>query len=1111
MTKILLVGPAGCGKTHALLDSFGEALSNAADPLAEDLFFVVPSAEHTERVVSLLIQRGLKGFFHKRVTTLSRLAGDIFRVSDIPVASSLTRTMIVRDLIRENAWDYFSEVFEQPGFLGLMAQFVTGLKEACVSPEVFRERMNALKGFEPAYGLKYEALADFYEQYEARLKAQGLRDSQDALRIFREKKKKSEAPPARFKAIWIDGFFDFSNLQLEYLRELSSVTEDITITLTKEDGQEREGAFEAVSRTQQDLEKLGFETRKMKFGSFRTKKPSLTFLQKHLFLGATRNAQRATNSSRVSTLRVERSTLPEDNACPSEGIVFLDAIGTEGEIELIARQIHKLYAAGDYRYSDFAVLFRQIRHYAPVIASVFARYGIPAEIHERDRLKFSSWIAAALSLLSVFRNDWQREDVFAFLKSGYTRCLGKVIVRDEAWLAEFEQRSFLEGVTGTREAWLTDWKRGEAEGLSAFNQKKTETLRELMDLEDRFRKAKTAEDHIRIFKRAVYDTFGILDISDRYTPFTRRDAACVKRFEALLDEMQSYFLKTSKQKHVGHPRAGGDPGSGFPIEAFGNDGVAEVSFESFADHFLGLVELDVYSLHERDKNRVQVYDVSLARQKEYKVVFVAGLLEKVFPMQVREDPLLSDWERKLMNGGMEHPLAECLPRQNIERFFFYLAVTRAKERLFLSCPHLDFEGKESLPSFYLEEVKDLFGGQVPVIRQDLARPFPAVEEAITRRELEASVVGALRNTGSSESDFQKTLARLSQDPQSRERLLFALEPVEAKVLDEKILKGGYFEIPETSPTRLETYAKCPFRYFSDKVLKLKEVGGDIRAMQKGSILHHVLQQYFDSRRKKDMKETPEKFIEREMDEGFKRHPILWTEPYEEALDRRELFRMLLDFINYETERLKGASFKPCCVEYSFGDFGENDQPALEIESEGKKIKLRGRVDRIDTDTGKKFAVVIDYKRSAKFKASNLELGTALQLPLYLLAAQKHLGLAPLGAEIYSIRDHKRSGFYCEGAARAFEKEFSSRSQIPDEVFRKVLDRALAFVRKFIKEIAASEIPVRPRDCESFCPYDTVCRIEKWKLPIILEEIKGEDRSDPELGQMLSPKGKNEKE
>jgi len=138
MSKTLLVGPAGCGKTHQLLDRFGQALSNAPDPLASDLFFIVPSAEHTERVISLLIQQGLKGFFHKRVTTLSRLANDLFRITDVPVVSSLTRTMIIRDLIRENAWDYFSEVFDQPGFLGLMTQCVTELKESCIPPEIFR-------------------------------------------------------------------------------------------------------------------------------------------------------------------------------------------------------------------------------------------------------------------------------------------------------------------------------------------------------------------------------------------------------------------------------------------------------------------------------------------------------------------------------------------------------------------------------------------------------------------------------------------------------------------------------------------------------------------------------------------------------------------------------------------------------------------------------------------------------------------------------------------------------------------------------------------------------------------------------------------------------------
>ncbi len=1071
MSKTLLVGPAGCGKTHLLLDAFEKTLREAPDPLASDMFFVVPSMEHTERVVSLLIQRGVKGFFHKRVTTLSKLISDLFRITDLPVASSLTRAMIARDLLRTNAWEYFAQVQDQPGFLSLILQFITELKEACFLPDVFREQMNALKGFEPAYAAKYEALAAFYEQYEEELKKRGLRDGQDALRIFRERIPKGDAFPAKFKALWIDGFFDFSNLQLEYLMEICGMADEVTITLTREEGTGSEEAFEAVDRTQVDLEKIGFKIRRMKPHSFRTQSASLLFLQKNLFNGTSDPRQHPVLNM-VST-KSNTGCCPSGGDCPPEDIVFLEAVGMEGEIELIAREVHRLYAAGDYRYSDFVVLFRQIKNYGQVIGSIFQRYGIPVEMHERDRLKFSPWIGTAVSLLSIFKNKWQAEDLLGFLKSNHVRRTGRDRPKDDEWIAMLEQRALQEGVSGSREAWLADWKGQGKEDLAVFNQEKAGMLKVFAALEDDFLGAKTVDEHIRIFKNAVHQTFGMIEISEEYTPLVRRDAACVARFEALLEEMRRYFLK---------------------------DETTAVSFEGFADYFMGLVELDVYSLHERDKNRVQIYDVSLARQKEYKVVFVAGLLEKVFPMQVREDPLLSDWERKLLNGRLKRPLAERLPRQGIERFLFYLAVTRASQRLYLSYPHLDIEGKESLPSFYVEEVRELLGGPIPVIRQDLARPYPLPEEAITRRERETAAFGALRNCEGKDlpqnSDFKQALSELLADPQSKERLLAALKSIEAELLDKRILDGGYFEVPETSPTRLEEYAKCPYRYFANRILKLQDPAEDINVMRKGNILHYVLERYFDPDRKKKTKETLEAFIKRELEEGLAKYPLVWPEKYREELDRRDLFEALLYFLQDETERLAASSFHPAHVEYNFSSEPKADAPALEIGDKKKKIKLRGHIDRVDVDREGKYAVVIDYKsgKSTSFKRDHLELGTALQLPLYLLAAQRILGLTPLGGEIYSIRGRRRSGFYCEDAAASFGKEFSSRSRMPATEFQKVLDRALDFSRRFTESMLALQIPVRPRDCQSSCPYDTVCRIQKWRLPLILQEIKDEEKN-----------------
>jgi len=113
MSKTLLVGPAGCGKTHAVLEAFEKSLRSGC-PLDPDTFFVVPSAEHTDRIVSLLVQRGIAGFFYKRVTTLSRLIHSSFPLPDIPVASNFVRASIVRELLQENGWEYFERLKDSP-------------------------------------------------------------------------------------------------------------------------------------------------------------------------------------------------------------------------------------------------------------------------------------------------------------------------------------------------------------------------------------------------------------------------------------------------------------------------------------------------------------------------------------------------------------------------------------------------------------------------------------------------------------------------------------------------------------------------------------------------------------------------------------------------------------------------------------------------------------------------------------------------------------------------------------------------------------------------------------------------------------------------------------
>ncbi|MCM8776343.1 MAG: exodeoxyribonuclease V subunit gamma [Candidatus Omnitrophica bacterium] len=1069
MSRKLLIGPAGSGKTHRILDEFQQALSRAPDPLAEDLYLILPSIEHTDRMITLLLARGLKGFFHERVTTLTHLIPRLFGVEEESVISNPARYALVRDILTKNCWDYFAEVQQSAGFLELVVQFITELKDSLISAPMFRERMNELKRYEPELAPKYEALAEIYETYEKHLADAGLRDPQDDLKIFREKKGKGDIHPAfvrkgRVKKLWLDGFFDFSGLQREYLRELAEIADDITITLTKDPAPHREKLFDIVGSTEKILTEMGFEIEVMGPApafrarvspsrprgsestsvSYRTKKPALVFLERNLFSGSK----------------------PKKIPPAKDTISVFEAVGIQGEVEMIARQIECLHRAGGYRYSDFAILLRFIGRYESAIRSIFGRYGIPVEIHERERLKLSPMIHTVVLLLKIYRGGWNRNDLINFLKSSYVRRVGET-EKNYEWVSEFENRIFRRPMPAGREDWLKDWPDEiRDKRLDDFNRQKAQVLGVVAGLEDELRNARRFSAFKHQLLDAVRRTFGMIEVSDVYRDPVLRNAASARRLEALLEEIRMRLVSQGRDR---------------------------ADFEEFTDQFFRLVELDLYSLHHRDKNRVQIYDVSLARQKEYRVVFVAGLLEKTFPVQIKEDPLLSDWERRLINTHLEVRLQERLPRQGLERYLFYLAVTRAQERLILTYPRLDQEGKESLASFYLDEVKSLFQDTLEQKRQDLAHPYPDFEEAVSLRELETSVIGRLWD---SEVPDEKLLLyvtnRLLENPASCGRIRKAVCKIKAELTDPSIHEGDYFRTRLMSATRLEEYGRCPYRYFANRVLKLYDPEDDLNIKRQGTILHQVLENFFRARLEDGVAEA-KAFILREFETALSRHPLIREKQYQWELDCEYLRETLLRFIEFELDRLSHSPLQPRYFEFNFGTDAKDAAPVFEIDGEAEKISLCGKIDRIDVDPDGRLGLVVDYKRSAEFKKDDLEFGVALQLPIYLAAMERFLKLTPIGGEFYVLRSLDRKGFYHEKNAAPFADIASQKLKFSDEEFAGIIERSFDYVRRFMRDMKRSEIPVRPRLCLSFCPFSPVCRIEKWRLPEIYEEIREEDK------------------
>src|SRR5688572_24071554 len=166
----------------------------------------------------------------------------------------------------------------------------------------------------------------------------------------------------------------------------------------------------------------------------------------------------------------------------------------------------------------------------------------------------------------------------------------------------------------------------------------------------------------------------------------------------------------------------------------------------------------------RRYGRVFVGSPSQARGRTFRVVFVPGLAERLFPRKSTQDPLLLDEMREQLNTGPAvHHVGRLTTRgdqSRRERVLLHLAVGAASERLYVSYPRLDVaESRVRVPSFYALDVLRGATGAIPDHETlaaaaaaagdpTLAWPAPRLPElAIDDQEHDLSVLRLLLDAG----------------------------------------------------------------------------------------------------------------------------------------------------------------------------------------------------------------------------------------------------------------------------------------------------------------------------------------------------------------------------
>jgi len=355
-------------------------------------------------------------------------------------------------------------------------------------------------------------------------------------------------------------------------------------------------------------------------------------------------------------------------------------------------------------------------------------------------------------------------------------------------------------------------------------------------------------------------------------------------------------------------------------------------------------------------NQVILGDVARSRYPEIDVMIVLGATENALPPPLTQKGLLSEIERKLLaNTGLE------LGKENTHRladsyYSLYVALSQPKEKLILIYPQADRGGKPLRPAAVVTRVQEMF----PDIKTVSAEVFAEF--------------------GEMEPRVQSTGMLLNAD----------------SVYDKNI---------HTTPSRLESFAKCPFQYFMTYTLQAKERKRfEVLPTDLGNLYHTCLAEFSKEVWQNGKKEMTKNEIQTLVTDLIAKN-IKEDDAFNDTARNRYVItrarQMLTASIWALNEHLRAGEFSP-----KFAEHRIIAEQGITLDS-GKTLHLGGIVDRVDSffDGKDEYIKVIDYKSgNVKFDTDEVKQGVQLQLMIYMNMLAESLKAKPGGIFYFPISD-----------------------------------------------------------------------------------------------------------
>ena len=1047
----LIIGRAGTGKTYYCHQQILRELK--ASPLGPQIYLILPRQATFTAQRQIACAGIVPGFCRLGVMSFDELAEQIMGEvggSAVPQVDALGRNMILGQLLRRHAGQlrFFARSAHQAGLPAKIEATLWEFDRAGKRPEDIEKLAGETGGM---FAAKLSDLALLYRAYNDYLGQERL-DPRRRIAAILERMK--DAACLRGAAVFVDGFSEFSDPERRMLVRLGRLCERVEVTLLLDadtaigaDALPDElGVLHRVEYTCQKLlkacaeEGTAIEKAVLMKNAHRYVTSELRMVEEHM----ARVVNRTTEATRGA---------PQDTGWkPVPPACFVEAGDRRQEVEHAAGHIRELLSQG-MRLRDIVVLVRSLDNYHDLVSAAFTEHGIPFFADRRRSMAHHPLVQLMRAALAVAARTWPHEAVMMLIKTGLGGLGGGEVDALENYVLEHRLRG---RVWISPEPWQWRRRADEADDERAIDEEV-----EAVDAMRRCIAGPLQEfaEQARIplpLRRRVEALFVLIEkLGARQKLAEWIDAARAADEHELADEHDQTWEKACELFDQ-------------LIELMGDEPATMEDFARIVDAGLEQFEL---AIAPPTVDQVLVGAVDRTATGDVKAALVLGLNEGVFPRIWHDESILSDAERtELRRRDFDvDPASERMTLD--ERFWGYIALTRASHHLYLSRVTADDAGRPNAPSVFWEELRGLLP-DAPLLQ--LPKSGMTLSAVTSARRLVTAVVQWVRSGEQPKPDspwpvlYQYLATHKSTLPEHIDRIVKQAWPALAYANDASLATAtaaALFASPlSVSPHRLETYATCPYKHFARYGLGLtKRDESPLAELNLDRAYHTALERLVAEmlKRRQDWREFSDDSAARIVAAIAKRLPeeiggelMLGAGRNDYLLGRvGQSIERIIEAHRIAADRGKLAS--------RFAAIAYGPSPAIlppvELETPRKrKVELHGRIDRVDVLEKDAAFAVLDYRLSGdKLDLWRVREGLSLQLLVSLLAVKTHAGklssgaMVPAGALYVKLLDELAQVKHPSEAPSPQAPEFYLQ-----EPRRGVFDER--FFRKFDADVQASE-------------------------------------------------------